>query len=108
MSKKTFWISFDLGLNGDYENLYRWLDSNNALECGDCLAVIKDFKYEGDFLEYLKNSISKNVEIRENKDRIYVVYKDGEKIKGKFIFGSRKQNPPWKGYALEYVNLDEE
>jgi hypothetical protein len=30
-----YWISFDLGLQGDYEPLYEWLDRHEALECGE-------------------------------------------------------------------------
>lgn len=110
MKRKTFWMSFDLGLNGDYEGLYRWLDSHNALECGDCIAVIKDFEYEDEFLEYLHKSLRENVRFREGKDRVYVIFKEDKtnKIKGKFLIGSRKVSPPWKGYALEVANFDEE
>ena len=31
----TVWISYDLGIRGDYEGLYAWLDSHRAKECGD-------------------------------------------------------------------------
>jgi len=31
--KQTIWISYDLGLQGDYPGLYRWLDLHKAKEC---------------------------------------------------------------------------
>jgi hypothetical protein len=37
--KKIAWMSFDLGVQGDYEGLYRWLDAQGARECGDNLAL---------------------------------------------------------------------
>ena len=33
--KHFVWISFDLGVKGDYEGMYAWLDSKDAKECGD-------------------------------------------------------------------------
>lgn len=29
------WLSYDLGKDGDYTNLYRWLNGYNAIECGN-------------------------------------------------------------------------
>ena len=40
MAKQVIWISFDLGIRGDYENLYAWLDEHGAKECGDNFASI--------------------------------------------------------------------
>jgi hypothetical protein len=31
--KKAVWISFDLGVQGDYEGLYGWLDRLDAQTC---------------------------------------------------------------------------
>ena len=39
--EKTIWISYDLGINGDYENLYAWLDNKDAQDCGDSVAVLR-------------------------------------------------------------------
>lgn len=38
--KKAIWISYDLGVKGDYEGLYAWLDDHKAIECGDSVAFI--------------------------------------------------------------------
>ncbi len=37
--KKTFWITYDLGIRGDYNSLYKWLDKYKAKECGNGVAV---------------------------------------------------------------------
>ena len=34
MTLKTVYISFDLGLKGDYAAFYSWLDKHHAKECG--------------------------------------------------------------------------
>ena len=105
MPKQRIWLSYDLGVDGDYEGLYYWLDLHNAKECGDSVATL-EFKYEEDLIEELKESLSVSVKIRE-KDRFYVIYKDelNHQLKGKFIFGKRKV-APWKGYAGEIEEED--
>lgn len=32
------WLSFDLGVSGDYEGMYAWLDDKRAKECGSSVA----------------------------------------------------------------------
>ncbi len=39
--KKMVWISYDLGVKGDYEGLYAWLDDHKAKECGNSLAALE-------------------------------------------------------------------
>ena len=46
MSKARFWLSYDLGINGDYDGLYRWLDRQGAKECGSSMAYISNYEYE--------------------------------------------------------------
>ena len=99
MSDQMIWLSYDLGVDGDYENLYAWLDGKDAKECGDSMAV---FRYENskDIADKLKNDIENHVDIR-TKDRIYIIFRNQEDVmKGKFIWGSRKK-APWSGYAVE-------
>jgi hypothetical protein len=36
---KRYWLSFDLGLRGNYDSLYEWLDAHSASESGDSLAT---------------------------------------------------------------------
>ncbi|MEK6152141.1 hypothetical protein WIW50_02720 [Flavobacteriaceae bacterium 3-367] len=107
--KKTIWISYDFGLKGDHEGLYRWLDENNAEERGYGMALIKNFnfpkKYISDrrtdeiFTSVIKKQIKDYTKI-EKGDRIYMIWKgiDDSKLKGKFLFGNKK-NAPWTGYS---------
>ena len=39
--EKAIWLSYDLGIQGDYESLYQWLDSQGAIERGDSVAFFK-------------------------------------------------------------------
>src|SRR5690606_8457569 len=90
-------LSYDLGLKGDYPNLYAWLDKHNAIECGNSLAALA-FEVSNNDLETIidevKNSLEETVTFEKN-DRIYLITKDGtdDKMKGKFLFGNRKRAP---------------
>jgi hypothetical protein len=97
--KKSVWLSFDLGIQGDYEGLYRWLDTRDARECGENLAYL-EFPLKHDLLTEIKSSLKKDVEIDQKRARIYLIFRDDEekKMKGKFLFGQRKA-PPWRGFA---------
>lgn len=105
-------LSYDLGIDGDYMKLYKWLDANKALECGDSVCMINynfttitQICSEDDTRKALKeiyNSLKRaEIEFRLN-DRIYVAsdfYWQGTKsLKGGFIVGKRKPNP-WDGFA---------
>lgn len=105
--KNIIWMAYDLGIRGDYEGIYTWLDKHRAKECGDSLACLT-YEFEGDLLEQLKQDIKESVEV-SRKTRIYVTWQDPDthKIKGRFIFGSRK-SPPWSGYAIEESDEDVE
>jgi hypothetical protein len=95
-TEKTFWISYDLGIRGDYAGLYNWLDNLGAQECGDSLAVVKT-KVSSDIVAFLKRDIKKKVKIAPT-DRIYLIYRDGNtgSVKGSFLFGGRKR-ALWEG-----------
>jgi hypothetical protein len=109
VTTSTVWISYDLGVRGDYEGLYAWLDAHDAKECGDSLAVLT-FRYEGASLpDKLKADLKKNI-TTDKRTRIYVVYRDPatNKNKGKFIFGSRRA-AAWKGFApSDTATVDDE
>lgn len=94
--KKTVWLSFDLGVGGDYENLYAWLDDHAAKECGDGLAVV-EYQAEGDVLDSLKEDLCKQISFSK-KDRVYAVWRDADKTRGRFLVGKRKF-APWEGYG---------
>jgi hypothetical protein len=104
--KKAVWISFDLGVNGDYEGMYAWLDTHHAKECGDSIAFLgyepKRDSVLGeptrDLISELKADLKRSVSIKK-KNRVYVIYKSDEgKLKGVFLFGGRKKSP-WTGYG---------
>ena len=104
--KQLVWLSFDLGIDGDYSNLYYWLDNKGAKDCGTNLAAL-DFIYEDNLLKEIEKDLRKTVRLRKT-DRVYVIYgyyEEGvKKFRGKFIVGNRKP-APWKGFADE--ELDE-
>jgi hypothetical protein len=98
MTKRLIWISYDLGVQGDYENIYAWLDSHGAKECGDSLAAL-GYEYTGSLIEALKTELTEAFSVNK-RTRIYVIYRDmaTNKYKGTFIFGGRRA-PPWTGYS---------
>ncbi len=86
---KRYWLSFDLGLRGPYEELYQWLDDLQAQECGDSVATFQTEKTREQIVDELKKFLNE-------KSRVYIV--DTGKG-GRFVFGRRKKNAPWTGYA---------
>jgi hypothetical protein len=58
------WLSYDLGIKGDYGDLYLWLDEHKALECGDSIATffwdtIPNIK------ERIKESLKESIEFKK-------------------------------------------
>jgi hypothetical protein len=103
--KNAVWISYDLGVQGDYPGIYAWLDQHQANECGDNLAFL-NYEHSGSLLESLTADLKRSVETTK-KTRIYVIYREQEskKMKGAFIFGGRKA-PPWSGFAVAAGSAD--
>jgi hypothetical protein len=94
--KTLVWLTFDLGFGRDIEPMYVWLDGKDAQECGPYTAVLK-VDGTGDVFEELRAEIAKSVDVPK-RARIYAVYHDGDRARGRFLFGSRK-DAPWRGYA---------
>jgi hypothetical protein len=92
------WLSFDLGISGDYEGIYAWLDAKGAKECGDSVACFSYDHPGDDLFEDMKDDLSGSVELNAKKDRIYVIRLLEGKMKGRFIFG-RRRDAPWSGAA---------
>ena len=94
------WLTYDLGIKGDYPGLYKWLDTFKAKECGNNLAFLK-FEYKTDIVKEILEQMTKNVNLK-NGDRIYIITNFDNnatsKVLGRFIYGNRKANP-WEGYA---------
>ncbi len=99
-NQKSIWMSYDLGVRGDYPGLYRWLDSKKAKECGNSVAFF-NYEFETNPLDELKEDLEKNVDFKSG-DRVYIIIDillDKEvRTGGKFIIGNRKASP-WEGYA---------
>lgn len=91
------WISYDLGTDGDYAGMYAWLDSHNAVECGDSLAsLLVDCASRGTVESDVLAELHANVQLKET-NRIYLLYRREDNMtKGTFLYGKRKESP-WKG-----------
>ncbi len=96
-------LNFDLGVRGDYESLYTFLDNNKALDCGNSNSVF-EYHFRGTNLTYkdkfdqLEMDLEKIVKFERN-DRIYAIVHNNEGVpQGKFLFGKRK-TPVWDGYG---------
>jgi len=105
--KQAIWLSYDLGVRGDYEGIYTWLDERDGSECGDSLAFLK-YGFSGDLIESLEQDIRQSIDVTK-KTRIYVVWYDvkSKSMKGRFILGTR-QAPPWTGYASVEEKFEDE
>jgi hypothetical protein len=105
--KSTIWICYDLGVRGDYENLYTWLDERKAKECGNSVAVLT-YKYKDDLIQEIKEEIQSKVRF-DKRDRVYVVYRNRleGKNRGTFIVGGRRASP-WAGFAQSSSGVDDE
>ena len=99
--RMRYWLTYDLGLRGEYQELYGWLDDNDAKECGDGVATLVSSKSWKTIQTELKK-------ILDDKARVYLVYKkkDGS-FTGTFILGKRKR-APWSGYGAKAVGVDSE
>ena len=98
-SKSRYWISFDLGLMGDYSRVYEWLDSQDAEECGPGLATVTSSKTR----EELSMEIQRLLK-GASRARAYVI---SMKQGGRFIVGGRKA-APWVGFAISTANAVDE
>jgi hypothetical protein len=87
---KRYWLSFDLGLQGNYDTLYEWLDRQDAGECGDSLATFRSDRTRDQLAKELKTILGET-----KSARVYLIdMKEG----GRFVLGKRKVSP-WKGFA---------
>jgi hypothetical protein len=103
--KNFVWVSFDLGVNGDYTGMYAWLAKRGAKECGDSVACFW-YEHAGNLSQDMKDDLNESVELDAKKNRIYLVRLVKGKMKGGFIFG-RRRIPPWAGFAETGEQLDD-
>jgi hypothetical protein len=93
------WLSYDLGLKGDYEGLYAWLANHGAKECGDNVATFLLEDARNVEQSMVMTELLKHVQLGQ-RDRIYLIWYDevSKKIRGKFLAGGRKP-ARWAGYG---------
>jgi hypothetical protein len=92
-----YWVSYDLGLRGKYDELYAWLDGLGAKECGDSAATFVSDKSRDQITRELKRIVG-------SKGRVYLITtKEG----GKFITGKRRA-APWAGFAVTETESENE
>lgn len=112
---KSIWLTYDLGVGGDYQNLYAWLDDHNAVDCGNNFAYLWIPYQKGMSDDEFMNNILKDIEAYVSLkpgNRIYIVrsYQDDndeKKMKGSFIYGKRKASP-WEGFGSKTNDTAEE
>ncbi|CAE6688369.1 hypothetical protein [Paraburkholderia haematera] len=107
--QKTVWLSYDLGVKGDYEGLYKWLDNVEAFECGDSLAYFSVEVPNGrNVPDFVAEELNANVSFGKS-DRVYLIWRNDEdsRNKGRFIIGKRKASP-WEGFGDRAQTQDDQ
>ena len=91
-----YWICYDLGLQGNYEELFYWLDKHDARECGESAATFVSKKS--------RNQIIREVQrvVKPGKRAYLITRHEG----GRFVVGKRRA-APWAGYAETEIQSDE-
>lgn len=99
MARQTnsIWLSYDLGVQGDYEGLYAWLDDHQAKECGSSVAFF-NYEFQGELMEALMSDINDAVSL-DKRSRLYVIFKEEQRMKGAYLKGRRK-TAPWEGHGV--------
>jgi hypothetical protein len=109
MNTNVIWLTYDLGVAGDFQGIYSWLDDHNAVECGNNVAFIKynypeSIKTDIELNQYLKKELEKKVNLVPS-NRVYIIMESIEEKKtyGRFLIGKRKGNP-WEGFGSKTDN----
>ena len=87
---------YDLGVNGDHEGMYAWMDNQGAKECGSSVAYFQ-FTHEGALPAALKKRDRGRRGLEQAVKDIRHLQKD-EKISGRYLIGHRK-GAPWQGFG---------
>jgi len=116
MKKIAIWLTYDLGVGGDFQGLYSWLDDKDAIECGNNNAYFTfsfsdTINSDTQLLEILKKDLEGKVSFKAG-NRIYIVRKSLDASKagksiGSFVIGKRKASP-WEGYGTKTENTIDE
>jgi hypothetical protein len=103
--KAFIWLSFDLGVRGDFEGMYQFLDTQKAKECGESVGAF-EYVYKRDLIAELTKELKEYVKFN-NRSRVYVVFPKTGKHVGRFIVGRRKP-PPWAGFGPQQGEDEED
>lgn len=95
--EKSYWLTYDLGVGGDYDHLYEWLDNHNAKSCGDSMAFFKYACSSENPDEELKKELLNSIALKPG-NKLYIVRSKDNGIVGSFIYGQRP-GAPWTGYG---------
>lgn len=98
MFDKRYWLNYDLGATGKFQELYEWLDNLDAVECGEGFATFKVPKVA----QTIEDELRKLLDLDTYPDaRIYLIHQDGDGVvHGYFIIGKRKRRAIWNGAAF--------
>lgn len=101
--KKNYWLSYDLGVGGDYTHLYQWLDDHNAKPCGNSVAFFT-FSYTTDDPEKeMLNDIKETVSLQPGNILYAIRMKEKNEVVGSFLYGKR-QATPWEGFGSKQTD----
>jgi hypothetical protein len=102
--KQFVWLAFDLGVRGDFEGMYEFLDGHGAKECGDNVAAFS-YEFKADLARELTKELQRAVEF-DKRSRVYLIYPEAGKHKGRFLVGKRKA-APWTGFGVTASNEED-
>ena len=107
--ERIYWLSYDLGVGGDYEKLYEWLDDHDARPCGQSVAFFtyKSRRRDIGIDEALEQELTHLLDLRPNNKLYIIRRKDDGKLSGSFIYGKRSSSP-WEGYGKKPNGNDDE
>ena len=107
--EKTYWLSYDLGVGGNYEKLYGWLDDHNAVPCGESVAFFKySYNKDEDPDKKLKQDLIDSLDLKAGNKLYLIRRKEGEdKTVGSFIYGKRSA-APWKGFGSSTQDIEDQ
>ena len=92
-----YWVCYDLGIRGNYDEVYAWLDGLGAKECGESIATFVSDMSREQITRELKKLVGSSA-------RVYLTTIKGG---GKFIIG-RRRPAPWAGYAVTELDSETE
>lgn len=101
----TFWLSYDLGVGGDYPGLYQWLDDRQAKFCGNSMAYFKFDVPDNDGFNKLTQELVAHVKLTPGNILYAIGMDEKGQFMGRFLYGKRKA-APWVGYGNADPEVD--